>query len=257
MKKIITKEERVLEMLGLGENEAKLYLLMLKHPKSTVQELQQKSPFPRTMLYYILNDLMQKNLVTQVKQKWRSVYVAEDPERLYDLLEERQQEFKTKKFEVLSAIPELSRTFRLSSNRPGSRIFEGLDEYRIALDDVFTTKADVIYTYVSSGGNKKPGIEVREDFHKRRRDKNTVVKFLVPDKETYENLNKFHKNDKLCEIRIISKETPVQDVDMKLYDGKLLYTRYNEKEPICFMIEDRPFYKMQKMLFNILWEEAK
>ncbi len=82
----------VLEKLGLGENEALLYSIMLRHPKSTVQELATRSPFPRTMLYYVLNQLIQEGLVSTSKDKWRTLYIAENPERLYELLARKEKE---------------------------------------------------------------------------------------------------------------------------------------------------------------------
>src|SRR3989338_5498822 len=83
-----------LEKLGLGENEALLYSIMLRYPKSTVRELQIRTPFPRTMLYYVLSRLEQTGLVSSLKEKWRTLYVAENPERLYDVLAEREREFR-------------------------------------------------------------------------------------------------------------------------------------------------------------------
>ena len=84
-----------LEKLGLSENEALLYSVMLRHPKCTVQELTTRAPFPRTMLYHVLNQLSQKGLVSSSKDKWRTLYIAESPERLYELLALRAKEFET------------------------------------------------------------------------------------------------------------------------------------------------------------------
>ena len=85
---------RTLQELDLSENEAVLYAQMLSHPRGTVQELGTRAPFPRTMLYYVLKQLMQRGLVSAKKEKWRTVYIAEDPERLYDLLSHKEREFE-------------------------------------------------------------------------------------------------------------------------------------------------------------------
>ena len=243
--------------LGLSENEARLYSLMLLHPKSTVQELQQKSPFPRTMLYYVLKQLMEKNLISLVKQKFRSVYVAEDPERLYDLLDQRQKQFEIHKADTRKIIPELRRAYRLSSERPGTTLFEGLDQYKAALDDIFTTEADIMYVYVPRDGDNKPGLELRLECDKKRQKKDIAMHLLVADEKNAQGLKKQYKNNRLVQIRMIPADRDIEDVDIRLYTGKMLYTRYNKREPISLLIDDVPLYKMQRMLFQNLWHLSK
>src|SRR5262245_10312777 len=109
---------RTLQQLDLGENEAMLYALMLERPESTVQELVTHSPFPRTMLYYVLNQLTQRGLVSAKKSAWRTVYVAEDPERLYDLLTQKEKEFERETEAVRELIPHLKSNYRLVGKRP-------------------------------------------------------------------------------------------------------------------------------------------
>lgn len=254
MKKL-QKEQLILEHLGLSENEATLYLVMLLHPKSTVQELQQKSPFPRTMLYYVLKQLIEKNLVTVVKHRSKkSIYIVEDPKRLHHVLEQREKDFVSQKQDIRALIPELQRTYRLSSQRPGTTLFEGLDQYKTALADVFTTSADIMYMYVPKSGREKPGLEIRKQFHEKRVKKDIVLHLLVGDVNTGKTLRKLYKHDRLFHIRLVPEHVDLEDVDIRLYTDKILYTRYNDREPICLLIEDTPLYKMQRMLFKQLWD---
>src|SRR3989344_5335439 len=121
---------RTLQELDLSENEAVLYTQMIGHPRSTAQELGTRAPFPRTMLYYVLNQLMQRGLVSAKKEGWRTVYIAEDPERLYDLLSHKEREFERETGAVRELIPRLKNRYRLSGERPNVRVFEGLEEYQ-------------------------------------------------------------------------------------------------------------------------------
>ena len=246
-----------LEKLGLSENEALLYSVMLRHPKSTVQELTTRSPFPRTMLYHVLNQLSHKGLVSSSKDKWRTLYIAESPERLYELLAQREKEFETQSRAVREIIPVLSNKYRLTGTRPGVRIFEGVEEYKKALEDIILSKPKVVFAYEALG-KKKPGLEARE-LHEHRR----IVKKIQKNVLFFESKESTHyftkrKYDDFTRFRSVEREAIHQfDVDLVLYEGKMLYTSYDEREPTAILIEDKALYAMQQSLFMSLWAQAK
>ncbi|MDP2789361.1 MAG: helix-turn-helix domain-containing protein [bacterium] len=248
---------QVLEKLSLGENEALLYSVMLRHPKSTVQELATRSPFPRTMLYHVLNQLSQKGLVSASKDKWRTLYIAENPERLYELLAHKEKEFEKQSRAVREIIPELKNKYRLAGERPGVRIFEGIEEYKKALEDVIISRPKIILAYETLG-KKKPGLEVRE-LHEYRRLVKKIQKNIIffENKESVQHLAK-RKYDDFTQFRNTEEEIVKHfDIDLMLYDDKILYTSYDEREPTAIIIEDKALYNMQQNLFMSMWLGAK
>ena len=142
---------RTLQDLDLGENEALLYTQMLSHPRSTVQEMITRAPFPRTMLYHVLKQLMRRGLVSAKKDGWRTVYITEDPEKLYDLLAYKEQEFERETGSIRELIPKLKYRYRLSGKRPHVRTFDGIEEYRKALE------MQAIYAQYRAGGLEAAG----------------------------------------------------------------------------------------------------
>jgi len=247
----------ILEKLGLSENEALLYSVMLRHPKSTVQELATRSPFPRTMLYHVLNQLSQKGLVSTSKDKWRTLYIAENPERLYELLAHKEKEFEKQSHAVREIIPELKNKYRLAGERPGVRTFEGIEEYKKALEDIIISRPKIILAYEALG-KKKPGLEARE-LHEHRRVVKKIQKNVLffENKESAQYLSK-RKYDDFTKFRNTEERTVKHfNVDLMLYDGKILYTSYDEREPTAILIEDKALYTMQQNLFLSIWPKAK
>lgn len=256
-KKQKSNTEEILEKLGLSENEALLYSVMLRHPKSTVQELTTRSPFPRTMLYHVLNQLSQKGLVSTSKDKWRTLYIAENPERLYEVLAQKEKEFEKQSRAVREIIPELKNKYRLAGERPGVRIFEGVGEYKKALEDIIISRPKIILAYETLG-KKRPGLEVRE-LHEYRRVVKKIQKNIIffESKESAQYLSK-RKYDDFTQFRNTEEEGVTHfDVDLMLYDGKLLYTSYDEREPTAILIEDKALYTMQQNLFLSIWPKTK
>ena len=158
---------KILEELGLSENEAVLYYICLKYPQSTVKELGTHSPFPRTMLYHVLNQLIRRGLVSTSTDKWRTVYISESPERLYDLLAQKEKEFEKQSQAIRGIIPQLKNKYRFSIQQPSVRIFDGIEEYKKALEDIIISKPQIIFAY-QTPGKQKPGLEIK-GLHEARR----------------------------------------------------------------------------------------
>jgi len=62
-----------------------------------------------------------------------------------------------------------------------------------------------------------------------------------------------YDHDRLTEIRVM-KDDRQDDFDMRLYNSKIVYSRFTAREPIVTLIDDRPFYEMQKTLFLLAWK---
>ncbi len=255
-KKTITV--RTLQDIGLSENEAILYALMLDNPRSTVQELGTHTPFPRTMLYYVLKQLMMRELVSTKKDAWRTVYIAEDPQRLYDLLAQREQEFERETSTVRALIPRLKKQYRLAGERPNVRMFEGVEEYQQVLEDILASSPKEIQSYEVLTG-KKPALAIRESFEKRRIARKIKKKVLFFDQNDASQFLKDRGYDDYTQFRSIKDGSiDLFSVDLMLCDGTLLYTSYyDQHEPTAVLIEDRALYDMQKNVFDSLWKAGK
>jgi HTH-type transcriptional regulator, sugar sensing transcriptional regulator len=75
-------EQKVLQNLGLNEKEALIYLALLELGKSTVVQIAKKAEIKRPTAYLVLDSLKQKGLVSEVPEKSRTLYAAENPESL-------------------------------------------------------------------------------------------------------------------------------------------------------------------------------
>lgn len=251
-------DTRTLEDLGLSQNEAVLYSLMLSRPASTVRELGVRSALPRTLLYHVLSQLTQRGLVSSQKSTWRTTYIAEDPTVLYDLLAKREEESKREAQALRELIPNLKQRYSLAGKRPTVRVFEGVAEYEKALDDSLAGSTKEVFCY-EHFVRTKPGHETRAS-HERRRVLRKISKRILffESKESLKELVTRTYND-FTQYRSITGGAVVPfDADVTLYDGKVLYTSYPDvHEPIAVLIEDQALYTMQKNIFDSLWAQAK
>lgn len=246
-----------LQKLGLAENEALLYSLMVKYPRSTVQQLQTRTPFPRTMLYHVLDQLIKKNLVSTTKDSWRTTYIAENPARLYDILAQRQQEFHEQTQTVRELIPELKQAYLLAGSRPDVRVLDGIKGYGKALEDILATRPSTVYRYRPETTQKRSGIETREAFEGKRIRKKIVAHELLFDSRSARTELSTRAYDDYTQFRVITAQLQPFQADLTLYSGKLLYITYSNSEPTATIIEDKNLFTMQQQLFALLWATGK
>jgi len=252
-----THLSRTLETIGLSENEALLYTIMLRYPKCSVQELNVRAPFPRTMLYHILDKLIQHSLVTSAKTRSRTLYIAENPDRLYELLAKKREQTETEIAAVRDIIPTLKHTYRLASNRPDIRLFEGLTEYQKALDTILRTKPTTIATYLDLSGKRAPsGIEIRESFDRRRVRHKITQLILTKDTPEARKLIQDRSYDDYTQFRFTATDLPLSEVELHLYDDTLISISYDEHAPTAILLEDIALANMQRYIFERMWKES-
>lgn len=117
----------ILEDLGLSQNEAKVYLALLKYGTMNLRDLTRTSGLYRPNAYEALDRLGKKGLVGIGFAGKRKVYNAVDPSRLKSLLEER-----NKRLELL--LPELLQMGE-SKEKPHIDILYGREGLKTILDD--------------------------------------------------------------------------------------------------------------------------
>lgn len=240
-----------LKTLGLSQNEAELYSLLMTNPRASVKTLQSLTPFPRTLLYYILGQLEQRGLVSSTKVANKTAYSAQNPERLYDLLHEREQTFVEHKRAVEQLIPELKHQFQRAQNRPGIRSLEGITAYRSALMNLLLENS-TIYSWVDPN-TPLPGTNVREDLHKQRLKKGIEQRILAKDGPKSAEFKKQFGSARMTPITLLPESFPLEAAELHITDTTLMYVTRAEHEPIITLIHDQQLATLQKTLFDQQW----
>ncbi|MBI4144259.1 helix-turn-helix domain-containing protein [Candidatus Woesearchaeota archaeon] len=136
--------EYPLKEFGLNDKEAKVYLTLLPLGTVSLQEIARRANYPRTTVYNTLNYLINKGLVAKIVKKNVTHYIATDPERLMDTLEE-------KKRLIAASLPKLKAMRTGTATSSTVEIYEGFKGVHTILSDLCKIKQQVIYF----GGYKK------------------------------------------------------------------------------------------------------
>src|SRR3989344_3856980 len=181
-----------LKKFGLAEKEAKIYIANLELGNSLAGEIALKSNLPRTLVYDILERLIDLGLASYAIKNNKKYFHASNPEELSRILKKKQQKSDGVK-------------------RPKVEIYEGKEGMKTVMDDILKYNIKEFLAYGSSRSSYEIIPAFIEDWHKQRIKKKILMRILYNNtKESKEKVSKFKKSLKLTRYRFmpISLESP-------------------------------------------------
>lgn len=237
--------EKLLEEFGLNEKEAKTYLACLELGPSKIHDIANLSGIGRVNTYYIIDKLIQHGLVSRTYKKDKMLFVAEEPEALVRIIEQRAKDFR-------KYLPEL-KAMSKQGNKPSMRFYEGTEGIKTIYEDSLTSKTE-IFAWNSVVNLEAFEPEYFHDYYKRRAQKGIFIKAIVNEGPlAYE----YKEQDKelLREIRIVPLAKMDIEPECYIYDNKVAFMSLREK--IGVIIESKDIADAQRKLFNLAWEAAE
>ncbi|MDO8492317.1 MAG: helix-turn-helix domain-containing protein [bacterium] len=141
--------EKYLEEIGLTDKEAVIYLYLLSVDDSAVLDIAKKTKINRSTVYFTLEGLMKKGLVSETQIGKKVHYQAEAPERLETYVERRKVSLTEQSKRLKEIIPQLKGTQRKSGERPIVKYFEGREGIVSSSEEFFrdeeTKTGDIVY----------------------------------------------------------------------------------------------------------------
>lgn len=237
-----------LQKIGLHKNAALIYQYLLQHGLSTPPQIAKGTGIARTNCYNILRDLSDDHLVSVQKHGTRKAYVANDPEALFQRVQERKEHIE----EIL---PDLRAMYATHQNKPVIRFFDGFE----AVKEIYymTLSAEEVFGIGSTNQLEKQEKDFYTRWLKEVKKKNIV----------------FH--DILSHASGESAAPAMKKVLRGLYDYTLLPKRYDDfptdiliwKNNIALLTLQEPIFGTVitsqtlsatfQILFQALWDGKK
>src|SRR5262245_18760500 len=126
--------QNILQTLGLSPNEGKIYTTLVEKGESSINEISVAAGIHRRNAYDAVHRLIEKGLIFQIASK-ESHYNAVDPDKLSELLAEKQKELS-------SILPQLKHKFKHREAPEESYIYRGLEGQKNIWSDVLRVGQD-------------------------------------------------------------------------------------------------------------------
>jgi sugar-specific transcriptional regulator TrmB len=242
--------EEKLKLLGLTDNEIKVYIAILKECKCTGTKLRQKTGIANSRVYAALDTLLQKGIITYEKRQKGKIYSALEPEVIKEFMQERMKKIE-------EVIPYLKTLQQKEKETTETAVFEGFQGFKSALYKMVNEcpkggTIDILGFSNQAYKNEKLAALLR-DVNKVSKVKKHKFRMILDNKK-----NEFfeqRKKEDLGQIRFMEKgfRSPAAIDIFQDYVFILLW----EETPYAFVIRNKNIAEGFKIYFNFLWNMAK
>ena len=236
------KDEALLK-LGLSPNEVKCYLVLLKMGSASANEISRKSGIHRVSIYDALRGLHEKGLISQITKENKMLYEAGSPEKLNELIREKEAELQNAK----QLVPELLLDFKLAKQKQDIHSFKGIAGLKTIFQEMLKSKTEIL------------------DFGAEYKIKEFLPQYYVHwDTERVQKkiMMRIVANERIKPVRIPLtkiKYVPAEfnsSVSTYIFDGKVAMIMWVDS-PLGVLVEHQSVYLSYKNYFEYLWRTAR
>lgn len=231
--------EKMLEQAGLTKSEAKVYLALLELGSSLAGLITRKTGLHRRSVYDTIERLIQKGLVSYIKKNNRKYFEAANPERLLEILREKEENIK-------QAMPELESKFNFIKEKTETVFYRGKQALKTVFDDQIKEGKEILIFGAASNADQI----VKYYFSKydKQRIKNKIrVKAIFN--------QKLAKKIPLSEIKYLPKEYSSHTAT-NIYGNKVAIILWSD-EPFAILINQKEIADSYRSYFELMWKLAK
>ncbi len=242
----------ILSRLGLAENEAKIYEILLLKGETKARDLLEDSGLSRGNVYNMLTSLTARGFIQVIEGK-QQTYRVTDPTKLSSLVDERKRGIERLDAEFKETLPRMLSTFSLTTGRPTVRVFEGIEGIEEALNDSLLAKGE-IRTYVDNAAVVGDVLTMNDRYVKRRLAKKMTKKMIVSDTPELRKLFSSLVNEFTLVAFVPQFPTTFQSA-MEIYDDTVSYMTLTPEKMIAVLLTDPAIASLEKQKFDFLWNQ--
>ena len=245
----------ILGQLGLSDKEAQIFLVTLELGIATAYEIAKKAKVKRTTTYAVLDQLVEKKFVFEMKKKTKKVYTTLQPYQLVKLWQEKEAQIKQEIDMIKGVLPELESLYNKSPRKPIIKYYEGREGVRDVHDELIKElEGDEPLYYFTAVDyvEEMLGTEWFLDFIKRRVERGiSTVGIRNKTKEVqrgpYVKQKGYLRKYRFAPVGVV--------IPMALYiRGTMVGIVSSKQESYALLIESREYATLMKSLFDAMWQ---
>jgi len=232
-----------LEGIGLSKNEIKVFLVMLKIGESKAGAIISKAGLQSSAVYNAINSLIDKGLVSYIKQGQIKYFKAASPDVLSDYLD-------TKKEEYLKVLPEL-KSF-MHGSIEGVEFYKSLRGVKTLISELLKdSKKGDIYRFFSIEDEKEYRFATDNLYELQKGIRKT--KGIITHGLFSENIRKQTKGSSVTQRRFLNSPLPP---NTQMLNDKIAIISWKGEEPSGILIRSKDIYDTYVIFFEHMWKIA-
>ncbi len=244
-----------LEVAGLTRGESKVYLSLLALGKTTTGPLVERSGISRSIIYNILERLIEKGLASYVQLEKTRYYQAANPDRLVDYIDDKTEELKKNRQVIKEMLPSLNMISE-GTQQNNVTVFEGFKGMISAHENLYKVlkKGDDYYFFGIPATQPKHFHSYWQKDHLRRVEAGITCRLLFhpsTDPEVLRNRNSYEG----CDARYMptSVDSPTWIMGYK----DVVIIGMASASPITIEIVNEEIAQSFRNYFESFWKNSK
>lgn len=244
----MNKLYKELKTFGLSEHEALVYMALLETGEANIAQLTKKSGVNRSTVYLAIESLKEKGLISSIKKR-KTLFYAEDPRKMIDNLEKKQEALK-------KVMPNFLAVFALLDKKPDIRYFEGEEGIKEIYKDILKTPNQEMLSWYSNEYKEFFDESFFFDYFIPERKKNKIwLRAIYPEDEAMRKLSANNEGH-LRQSRFIANDKFKIECELCLYENnKVGIISY--KDRLGVIIASQSIFNTLKSIFEVMWDGAK
>jgi sugar-specific transcriptional regulator TrmB len=244
-----------LQEFGLNDKEINIYLTLLKTGPSTIMDLARKTAIKRSTTHNNVEELIKKGLVSQTNYGERRMVIAEDPEKLKFLLEQRKwdvQKLEKNMTDIVGEIYNLVPKARENS-RMEVKYYEGSKGVKLIYEEALRAKE------LRSFVNIEKVIQHLPDngdlfLEAQKKNKNLKLWEIVEDSAISREFSKQFSKSPNYFYKFSPTDLTVTAVDILIFDDKVGIITLGQDMSVSGTVISNPnYYNNMKAVFDFVW----
>ncbi len=246
-----------LEALGLTNGEARVYYTLSQIGASTVGPISDNSKVHRSIIYQILEKLIEKGLVSFIIEGDTKKYQAASPKAILQFLENEKSELDKKKKEAMEIIPSILQ-MQASGKKSIATVYSGFQGLLNATFKIVDTLKEGEEYYMVNIPAKQPEYHHAnwEKFQILREQKKIIAKQLY-NPEVDDQTLKERNSHKYIDARRMSIDFKSPPTYYFVYKDVTVIALSQGTEPIAVEIVNREIAEGFRAYCDWLWKHSK
>ena len=249
--------EATLVKAGLSSEEAEIYLDLLEHGAETASQIATHTTVKRTYVYKLVEGLLEKGLVREVKDGRTTKFEPNSPDHLLGLVEAKKYELSSAERELEAALRSLKDKYSSVEAKPVITYFEGEPGIRKVFKDIYGPKESVVWGCVDLEESDKavPGYIIKDLIPLRVKNKVFAKSFIA----NSEQGRIVHSKDgqSLRESVLLDKNEYPLPAEIDVYDDKIALLGFEKNQFVGVLIQNKALATSLKSIFKLAFDSLK
>jgi len=243
---------KILEQIGLSSNEAKVYIALLKLGNAGVRDISDHAEVKRPTVYFCLDTLIKRGLVTQSVIRGKKQFSAADPDELMALIQRDKDTLNQRAQLLAAAVTKLKAFATTEANGADVRIYEGTGPLWQLADRLLRKRQDMMFVYSGETLLRHASApDILKKFTTPRRQYGGSKLYAITDRNPISEQRQRQGDVHFREIRFLKEATSLDSI-LCVVGGTIVLVSLSGK-PRAIVVESSPISDLVKFLFWHLW----